>query len=174
MQTRTKITCALPVVAAVLLSGCADLGKKLVQSESPFDFALAVAGHEHTEAFSVEKKPGGNGVITSAHAHRDSKGAFVYGRIEKGFAPGWVSSAWAHVDVEVVDSGGRRIEAVTTSFSPSTVPHTHRGVVGRSSYFVRLQTIPPVGSKVLVAFHSIPRKECEHFSEQSPQSQQHS
>jgi hypothetical protein len=79
-----------------------------------------------------------------------------------GNGAGWVTTAWSHVDVIVLDSKSRHLQSLATKFFPSTVPETQRGIRGRSSYFVRLPTVPPVGSTIIVAFHQVPIIQCEY------------
>jgi hypothetical protein len=112
------------------------------------------------DAYPVERISRGDGEIITAHARKDSRGAFVFGYVGKQFGAGWVTTAWSHVDVVVLDSKNRHLQSIATNFFPSTVSNTQRGIRGRSSYFVRLPSMPPAGSKIIVAFHEVPIYQC--------------
>lgn len=162
MRARIKPSTLLGLsIAALALSGCADAGRKFSQSESPLEFAWALAGHEHTEAFPVEKAPAVRGTVATAHAHKDSKGVFVYGTITKTGSIGPVSVAWNHIDVTILGPNGAELATEATSFTPSTIPETYRGIPGKARYFIRLKSEPPPGSKIRVQLHPISRNECE-------------
>lgn len=157
----------LLVVAGLSLSGCADFGRKFAHSDGLIDFAMALSGHEQIDAYPVERiSSNGLGKIVTAHARRDARGVFVSGYVEKGFSPGWVTAAWSHIDVVVLDANGQSLEGVATTFSPSEIPASLRGIRGRSSYFARLPFVPPPGSTIKVAFHNIPISQCELGSAQ--------
>lgn len=138
--------------AALSFCGCATFVHNLSQSDDFLDFAMALRGHEHIEAFPLQLKSRGSGLIATGHAHKDAKGILISGAVEKR-GPGWISAAWSHVDVVVIDQHGRVTNALSTKFSPSWVLSTPRGVVGRSRYSVRLSPVPPSGSLIQVAFH---------------------
>lgn len=153
----------LKIVAAVLglsLVGCADLAQKFATSDGLIDFILAVSGDEQIDAYPAERISRGEGEIITAHARKDSRGAFVFGEVGKQYGAGWVTTAWSHVDVIVLDSKGRHLQSLATRFFPSTVPETLRGIKGRSSYLVRLRSVPPAGSTIIVAFHQVPMLQC--------------
>ncbi len=84
--------------AALSLGGCANLARNLSQSDDLLDFAMALRGHEHIEAFPLQLKSRGSGRIATGHAHKDAKGILISGTVEKR-GPGWISAAWSHVDV---------------------------------------------------------------------------
>ena len=152
----------LKMVAAVLglsLVGCADLAWKFV-TDGLIDSIFAVSGYEQIDAYPVERISRGEGEIITAHARKDSRGAFVFGELGHEYGAGWVSTAWSHVDVIVLDSKGRHLQSLATRFFPSTVPETQREIRGRSSYFVRLPSVPPAGSTIIVAFHQVPISQC--------------
>ncbi len=153
----------LATEAVLLLCGCTNFMRKLSQSDSALDFAMALSGREHTEAFPVQLQSRGAGRIATGHVHKDAKGLLIFGTVEKR-GPGWVSAAWSHVDVVVVDGSGRVLSARSTKFSPSWVPSTQRGIVGRSRYFVGLSSIPPLGSFIQVTFHQQPIARCSYRS----------
>jgi hypothetical protein len=123
-------------------------------SDGLIDFVLAVSGHEQIDTYPTERISRGGGEIITAHARKDSRGTYVFGDVGKQYGAGWVTTAWSHVDVIVLDSQNRHLQSLATRFFPSTVPATQRGIKGRSSYFVRLPSVPPAGSTIIVAFHS--------------------
>jgi hypothetical protein len=128
----------LKTIAAVVglsLVGCADLARKFATSDGLIDFILAVSGDEHIDAYPAERNSRGEGEIITAHARKDSRGAFVFGEVGKQYDAGWVTTAWSHVDVIVLDSKGRHLQSLATRFFPSTVPETLRGIRGRSSSY---------------------------------------
>jgi hypothetical protein len=153
----------LKTIAAVLglsLTGCADLARKFATSDGLIDFIFAVSGYEQIDAYPTERISRGEGEIITAHARKDSRGAFVFGDVGKQYGAGWVTTAWLHLDVMVLDSESRNLQSLATRFFPSTVPETQRGIRGCSSYFVRLPSVPPAGSTIIVAFHRIPIFQC--------------
>ena len=126
------------IIAAVvgcLLVGCADLARKFATSDGLIDFILAISGYEQIDAYPTERVSQGEGEIITAHARKDSRGAFVFGELGHEYGAGWVSTAWSHVDVIVLDSKGRHLQSLATRFFPSTVPETLRGIRGRSSSY---------------------------------------
>jgi hypothetical protein len=153
----------LKTIAAVVglsLVGCADLARKFATSDGLIDFMLAVSGYEQMDAYPTERISRGEGEIITAHARKDSRGAFVFGDVGKQYGAGWVTTAWSHVDVIVLDPKSRHLQSLATRFFPSTVPETQRGIRGRSSYFVRLPSVPPAGSTIIVAFQQVRMLQC--------------
>jgi hypothetical protein len=146
----------IAAVVGLLLVGCVDLARKFATSDGLIDFMLAVSGYKQIDAYPVERISQGEGEIITAHARKDSRGAFVFGDVGKQSGAGWVTTAWSHVDVVVLDPKGEHLQNLATRFFPSTVPETQRGIRGRSSYFVRLASVPPAGSTIIVAFHQVP------------------
>jgi hypothetical protein len=144
------------------LVGCADLARKFATSDGLIDFILAVSGNEQIDAYPMERISRGEGEIITAHARKDSRGAFVFGDVGKQYGAGWGTTAWSHVDVIVLDSKNRYLQGLATRFFPSTVPATQRGIKGRSSYFVRLPSVPPAGSTIIVAFDQVPIIQCKY------------
>ena len=144
------------IVVGLSLIGCADLERKFATSDGLIDFILAVSGYEQIDAYPAERISRGEGEIITAHARKDSRGAFVFGDVGKQYGADWVTAAWSHVDVIVLDPKSRHLKSLATRFFPSTVPETQRGIRGRSSYFVRLPFLPPAGSTIVVAFHQSP------------------
>jgi hypothetical protein len=149
-------------VGGLSLVGCADLARKFATSDGLIDFIFAVSCHEQIDAYPTERISRGEGEIITAHAQKDSRGAFVFGTLGKQYGAGWVTTAWSHIDVIVFNSKSRHLQSFPTRFFPSTVPEAQRGIRGRSSYFVRLPTVPPAGSTIIVAFHQVPIIQCEY------------
>ena len=141
------------IVVGLSLVGCADLERKFATSDGLIDFILAVSGYEQIDAYPAERISRGEGEIITAHARKDSRGAFVFGDVGKRYGAAWVTTAWSHVDVIVLDPKSRHLKSLPTGFFPSTVPET-QGIRGRSSYFVRLPYVPPAGSTIIVALYS--------------------
>jgi hypothetical protein len=163
----------LKIVAAAIglsLVGCADLARKFATADGLIDFILAESSYEQIDAYPTERISRGEGEIITAHARKDSRGTFVFGDVGKRYGAGWVTTAWSHVDVIVSDSKSRHLQSLASRFFPSTVPETQRGIRGRSSYFVRLPTVPPAGSTILVAFHQVPIIQCEYSHDHRPDS----
>lgn len=155
----------IALIISLSLCGCADLGRKLTHSDGLIDFAMALSGHEQLNAYPVERvSTNGAGRLATPHARKDAHGIFVSGRVEKGFSPGWVTTAWSHIDVVVLDSKGRVTQGIATTFFPSEIPASQRGITGRSSYSVRLPSMPQTGSTITVAFHHVPLSQCEYPS----------
>ena len=152
-------------VVGLFLVGCADLAPKFATSDGLIDFILAVSGNEQIDAYPTERISSGSGEIITAHARKDARGAYVFGEVGKQFGAGWVTAAWSHIDVIVLDPKSRHLQSLATRFFPSTVPATQRGIRGRSSYFVRLPSVPPAGSTIIVAFHQVPIFQCVYSSE---------
>jgi hypothetical protein len=125
-------------------------------SDGLIDFMVAVSGYEQIDAYPAERISRGEGEIITAHARKDSRGAFVFGDVGKRYGAAWVTTAWSHVDVIVLDPKSRHLKSLATRFFPSTVPETQRGIRGHSSYFVRLPSLPPAGSTIVVALRGSP------------------
>ena len=70
-------------------------------SDGLIDFIFAVSGYEQIDAYPSERISRGEGEIITAHAEKDSRGAFVFGYVGKQFGAGWVTTAWSHVDVVI-------------------------------------------------------------------------
>jgi hypothetical protein len=154
----------IAAVVGLLLVGCVDLARKFARFDGLIDFMLAVSGYEQIDAYPVERISQGEGEILTAHARKDSRGAFVFGDVGKRYGAGWVTTAWSHVDVVVLDPKGEHLQNLSARFFPSTVPETQRGIRGRSSYFVRLPSVPPVGATIIVRFHEVPIFQCGYFA----------
>jgi hypothetical protein len=85
----------LKIVAAVVglsLVGCADLARKFATSDGLIDFILAVSGYEQIDAYPTERISRGEGEIITAHARKDSRGAFPFSVMwGKQFDAAWLT-----------------------------------------------------------------------------------
>ena len=147
------------IIAAVVglsLVGCADFARQFAMSDGLIDFMMDLSGHEQIDAYPVKRICRDGGEIISAHARKDSRGVFVFGYVGNRYGANSVTTAWSHIDIVILDSEGRQLQSIATIFFPSTVPETHRGIRGRSSYFVRLSSMPPAGSTIIVEFDPVP------------------
>lgn len=79
----------LATEAALSFCGCATFVRNLSQSDDFSDFAMALRGHEHIEAFPLQLKSRGSGRIATGHAHKDEKSILISGTVEKR-GPGWM------------------------------------------------------------------------------------
>ena len=93
----------IAAVIALSFVGCADLERKFATSDGLIDFILAVSGYGQIDAYPAERISRGEGEIITAHARKDSRGAFVFGDVGKRYGADWVTTAWSHVDVIVLD-----------------------------------------------------------------------
>lgn len=81
----------IAAVVGLLLVGCADLARKFATSDGLIDFILAISGYEQIDAYPTERVSQGEGEIITAHARKDSRGAFVFGDVGKQFGAGWAA-----------------------------------------------------------------------------------
>jgi hypothetical protein len=150
----------IAAVVGLLLIGCADLARKFATSDGLIDFILAISGYEQIDAYPTERVRRERAKSSPLMRERIRAVHLFSVTWANSSAPGWVSTAWPHVDVVVLDSKSRHLQSIATRFFPSTVPNTQRGIRGRSSYFVRLPSMPPPGSTILVAFHEVSIFQC--------------
>jgi hypothetical protein len=153
----------LALIIALALQGCESL-RKGEQADGILDFVMILANTAKPDVAPIERDSTGDGEIATARAVADRGGrASVRGSVKKHSGAGWVSGAFSHVDVLVLNSHRDMVESHTTTFSPSLIPVTQRGIEGRAHYHAALETVPPPGSVIRVVFHNIPREHCEHY-----------
>ena len=149
-------------VSALCLSGCESL-KRADRADGILDFVMILAGTARPDVAPIEKATTGDGEIVTARAVAERGRVLVRGSVRKQIGAGWVSGAYAHVDVLVVNPQRRVAEAHATHFSPSDIPNNQRGQEGRSHYSVFLTALPAAESIIRVVFHNIPRQQCEFY-----------
>jgi hypothetical protein len=157
---KTTLLSIMTTLVGISLCGCASLDHKVAQPKGIGELIMPPGGREQTDLYPVERISNGSGRIATGHVRKDARGVYVAGYVEK-MGPGFVTAAWSHIDVVVLDPKGSPTQKVTTKFFPSDIPTTQRGITGRSRYFVRLPSTPPTGSTVQVAFHKTPMSQCE-------------
>jgi hypothetical protein len=87
--------------------------------------------------------------ITGVQLSRAGERLRVWGGIRRhGFGSGY-----GHVDIELLDQGGRVLSTRDASYLPNPIPMTHRGWDGRSEFCVRFDRLPPGVAIVRVRFH---------------------
>ena len=133
-MTRAKraVACACILAAACLgAAGCAAKGTD-----------LAAAG-----VVSLERPPSGRIYVSGAHVRAVGNTLVVSGRVRRlDLSAGGAG----HVDVAVIGPGGRVLAQAGTAYIPRIIPR--KGA--RESYFtVRLDLVPPDGSKVRAVYH---------------------
>jgi hypothetical protein len=87
----------------------------------------------------------------------------VRGSVRKKFGAGWVSEAYSHIDVLLLDSHRRVIETKLAHFSPEDIPNNLRGHEGRSRFYATLRAIPEPRSLIRIVFHNVPEEQCEFY-----------
>ena len=150
---------ALPhwlAVAAIgfLLAGCASL-KRTDYADGPFDALMLLAGTARPNAMAIERISHGNGAIVSVRAVADNGTVSVRGSVRKT-GIGRVASSNSHVDVIVLDSGGRVALGIASTYFPAEIPNTVHGIEGRSRFSVRIPLPLPQGATIRVVFDSGP------------------
>lgn len=149
-------------LAILCLSGCESL-KQANRAAGILDFVMILAGSARPDIAPIEKATTGDGEIVTARAVVERGRVSVRGSVRKKFGAGWVSGAYSHVDVLVLNPKRRVAEAQTTYFFPSDIPNNLRGEEGRSSYYAALKALPAPGSVIRVVFHNIPRRQCGFY-----------
>ena len=81
-----------------------DRRAAILISSRPFHPGCQSAGAFGLASPLSQRNSRGEGEIITAHARKDSRGAYVFGDVRKQYGAGWVTAAWSHVDVIVLDS----------------------------------------------------------------------
>jgi len=141
--------------------GCANL-KRLDQADGPLDAVMLLAGTAKPNVAAVEMVSHGSGEIGTVRAVADHGAVSVRGWVHKiGFGP--VNTANSHIDVIVLDSRGRVAWGVATTYFPSEIPNTKRGVAGSSHFSVRLSRPLPPGATIRVIFENGPVSQSQFY-----------
>ena len=88
--------------------------------------------------------------IVQASARQDGENVVVDGQITRKKIGGR-GIVKGHVDIEIIDEGGKTIRQVVTGFSPRIVPK-FSGM--KSTFLTKIPFIAPQGSIVTVMFHN--------------------
>jgi hypothetical protein len=144
------------------LPSCHTL-KQADRADRLLDYVMTTTGNARPDVAPIEKATTGQGEIVTARAVLNRDHVSVCGSVRKQSVPGWVSAAYAHVDILVLNSHREIAEALTTYFSPSLIPKNQRGQEGHSNYCAALKAIPNAGSVIRVIFHNIPERQCEFY-----------
>ncbi len=160
-MTLAKWSLYLPVLLGLGLQGCETL-EKADQADGLGDFVMILAGKAKPDVAPIEKTSTGGGEVATARAVAAGDHVLVRGSVKKRFGAGWVNAAYAHLDILVLNSMGEVTQYRTTTFSPSNIPATLRGIAGRSYYYASLQQ-PAAGATIRVRFHNMPRMACQFY-----------
>jgi hypothetical protein len=117
--------------------------------------STALAGNDARLPNPVTTISAGSGRIVSARLHTSGGKVFVSGLIRRSH-PLANPPRGSHIDVFVLDSRQRVIEAVTASYLPRTIPHGRRGTSAHARYTARLAGQPPADASIRVVFHAGP------------------
>ena len=150
------------IIAFALLS-CQSL-RRADNSDGLLDFVLLAAGRGQPDIAFVEKVTIGADEVLTARVVVDGDCASVRGSVGKRFGAGWVSSAYAHLDIIVFNSQREVIQTETATFSPPEIAATVRGIRGRS-HFSAIIRRPTAESVIRVVFHSVPGKQCQFYED---------
>ena len=123
---------------------------------------MLAAGRAQPNVAPIEKGTTGAGEIATARAVAAGGGVLVRGSVKKRAGAGWVSAAYSHVDIIVLNAKREITQTQTTTFSPPDVPATMRGIEGRSHYSAIIQR-PERDSVIRIVFHNVPRRECRFY-----------
>lgn len=138
------------------LVGCSStLVQRAQRADGLFGF---MADYPGADVIPVERISRGSGEIVTAHAHVHRGELLVSGLVGRSSLhdPPYGS----HIDVLVIDAGGKTVAAQAADYLPRHFPRRIRGNRGYSHYVTRFSTIPPAGSTVKVIFHGAPRTLC--------------
>lgn len=152
-------------LAVFSLAGCADW-KQVAHADGPLDMAMALVGKAKPDVAPIEKISHGGGAIATARAVAEDGNVSVRGSVGKA-GPGWVITAFSHVDVIILDANRKVLSGIATKFFPSEIPNTSRGEEGRSRFSVHIARALPPGGTIQIAFHNVPARECEFYREDS-------
>ena len=162
LKDRCLVTTLVALTACALLS-CQNL-KRADQADGLLDFVLIATARGQPNVAPIERATTGGAEVVTVRALASGSHALVRGSLEKQARPGWVSAAFSHVDVIVLNSNRRITETEVVSFFPSEIPATLRGVRGRSHFSTTIRQ-PPAGSLIRVVFHNVPRKQCQFYGD---------
>ncbi len=159
---KRRILCAVQLIALVLLClpSCATL-KEVDNADDFLDLVMIFTHTAKPEVVPIEKATTGDGEIATARAVLDGDHVSVRGSVRKRFGAGWVSGAYSHIDVLVLDSHRRVIEAKPVHFSPAEIPNNLPGQEGRSRFYATLRAISGPRSLIRIIFHNVPEEQCE-------------
>jgi len=161
---KRRILRAVQLIALVLLClpSCATL-KEADNADDFLDLMTIFTRTAKPEVVPIERATTGDGEIATARAVLDGDHVSVRGSVRKKFGAGWVIGAYSHIDVLVLDSRRRVIEAKLVHFSPEDIPNNLRGDEGRSRFYATLRAIPKSRSLIRIVFHNVPEEQCEFY-----------
>ncbi|MBW1852732.1 MAG: hypothetical protein JRJ15_15185 [Deltaproteobacteria bacterium] len=108
----------------------------------------------------LERVPSRGYYISSVYVNQNGDELVITGRVKRRSRAG---SGSGHVDIAVVSADGDVLEQISTLYKPRII--LTRKMHTRESYFeARLPTIPPMGSKVRVAYHRDSKPDSKTFS----------
>lgn len=140
------------LLGAIAMTSCfSQIWKRMANA----DRLLDLLSNSTDEEIRIERVSDQLGQIATAHLRVFRNRVYVSGLVQRK------SSAdpppWSHIDILVLDTNGRVLEASTMNFLPSVIPHGQHGSFAQSAYAVRLAAHPPINSTVKVVFHSVPK-----------------
>ena len=108
----------------------------------------------------LEPISSGGYYLSKVHVNQVDEGLEITGKIKRR---SYAGIGGGHVDITIVSPEGEVLEKLSTFYVPRMIP-TRRMHTRESRFEVRLQTIPPTGSKVRVAYHRVAKPESRTFS----------
>lgn len=148
------------------LLGCENM-RNAGPADGLLDFVMRAAGRAQSNVAPIETGTTGGGEVATARAVAEGDRISIRGSVKKRSEAGWVSSAYAHLDIIVFNSRRGVTQSTTATFSPSSIPATMRGTEGRSHYSVIIRR-PAPGSTISIRFHNVPRQECRFYQPAPP------
>lgn len=142
-------------LVVLCLPSCATL-READKADDSLDLVMILTHTAKPDVLPIEKATIGEGEIVTARAVLDRGHVSVRGSVKKRFGSGWVSGAYSHVYVLVLDSHRRVTEAQAVCFSPVDIPNNVRGQEGRARFSVSLRAMPAPDSVVRVVLQNIP------------------
>lgn len=138
-------------------AGCSTpVAQRMQRSDGLIDF---LAGNPGEVNVPVETAADGNGRIEAARVRVYGKDTFVSGYVSR--RPLGDPRPTAHVDVWVLDTRRRVVEARLADYLPRSIPPGLRGGFAHSRFTVRLKAPPAQGSSVKANFHDHPKSTCD-------------
>ena len=97
----------------------------------------------------LERIPSKGYYISYVNIYQNRDALVVYGHVKRRSR---VGDSSGHVDIAIVSPNGKVLEQISTLYKPRIIL-TRKMHTRKSTFEVRLPTIPPAGSLVRVAYH---------------------
>jgi len=113
-------------------------------------------GRGRTVDIPIETVSGGGGLVSYAQIREQDGRYIISGSVKRKMAsnPGPNS----HVDIFIMNAKQETLRSFAVNYMPRPIPYGVRGIPARSTFSASLDTLPPEGASIKVAFHDAFRK----------------